>query len=84
MSHLSINLHVASLGMHRNPVNSQSAARRTIGKLQSNIQRSSNAFVSLVQECLVDVMKPFQVVLTLNSQLCIRHNVVRQWSCFPV
>ena len=83
MSHLSINLHVASLGMHRNPVNSQSAARRTIGKLQSNLQRSSNAFVSLVQECLVDVMKPFQVVLTLH-QLCIRHNVVRQWSGFPV
>ena len=63
MSHLSINLHVASLGMHRSREKGVSAARRLVGRLQSNLQRSSNAFVILVRECLVNVLTPLQVML---------------------
>lgn len=72
MSLLSINLHVASLGMHRNPEKGQSAAREVMRRLQSNVQHSSHAFASLIRECLVDIL---QVILQALFQqyLCICH-----------
>ena len=75
MSLLSINLHVASLGMHRDPGKGQSAAVQVVERLQSNVQRSSHAFASSVRGCLVDVLKPDQVrVQALHHQhLCTHH-----------
>ena len=67
MGFLRVNLHVASLGMHGNPGKSQSAARRVVKKLQSNVQRSSHAFEVLVRECLVEVLNPAQVNLQALS-----------------
>ncbi|KAK9834713.1 hypothetical protein WJX74_008405 [Apatococcus lobatus] len=67
MSLLSINLHVASLGMHRDPEKGQSAAVQVVERLQSNVQRSSHAFASSVRECLVDVLKPDQVAIIASK-----------------
>ena len=67
MGFLRVNLHVASLGMHGNPGKSQSAARRVVKKLQSNMQRSSHAFEVLVREFLVEVLNPTQVNLQALS-----------------
>ena len=64
---LRVNLHVASLGMQRNPERGQSVARQVVKKLQSNVQQSSHAFEILVQALLVEVLNPAQVILQAPS-----------------
>ena len=79
---LRVNLHVASLGMHGNPEKSQSAAQRVVKKLQSNVQRSSRAFETLVREFLVEVLDPAQVNLqALSSRDCAYGTLLRSISC---
>ena len=75
MSLLSMNLHLASLGMHRDPKKGQSAAYQVIERLQSNVQRSRHAIANFVRECLVDVLNPVQVSLQplSHQHLCIHH-----------
>ena len=75
MSLLSMNLHVASLGMHRDPKKGESAAYQVVDRLQSSVQRSRHAIANFVRECLVDVLNPVQVSLQplSHQHLCIHH-----------
>lgn len=73
MSHLGITVQMASFGMLCSQEKGRSAAHCAEERLQSNMQRSSNAFVALVQECLLDVLNPFQVIFASSACIILSH-----------
>ena len=63
LSQLSANLHVASVGAHSSSDDSQFAARDVVQKMQCNLYSSTDAFVTMMREWMMDVLRPFQVIV---------------------
>ena len=66
LSQLSRNLHVASMGMHCSFKRSQSAANDVVQKMRCNLHGFIDAFVTMMREWMVDVLRPFQVTIDIS------------------